>query len=93
MGDLAELNRLCFDQMMRYLWWGDFERGIAAASGAFEVAARLGVPPVQYATIKAGCLMMLGRYGEAWRGSRPRSPTRRTRSDGRSASLARGLLL
>ena len=65
-GDLAELNRLCFMLMLRYLWWGDFERGIATCDRAFDLAARLGVPPVQYATIKAACLWMLGRYGEAW---------------------------
>jgi class 3 adenylate cyclase/tetratricopeptide (TPR) repeat protein len=65
-GDLAELNRLCFMLMLCYLWWGDFERGIETCDRAFDLAARLGIPPVQYVTIKAACLWMLGRYGEAW---------------------------
>jgi tetratricopeptide (TPR) repeat protein len=66
-GDLTALNALRFDQMVRYALWGDFERGLATCERGFDVAARLGVPPVQYATIKAGCLLLLGRYGEAWR--------------------------
>ena len=66
-GNLTALNHLCFDQMIRYTVWGDFERGIATCDRAIAVAARLGVPPVQYPTIKAHCLMMLGRFGEGWR--------------------------
>ncbi len=66
-GDLAKLNGLYFAQMWRFLHWGDFERGVATCERGVEVAGRLGVPPVQYPTLKAANLMMLGRYREAWR--------------------------
>jgi class 3 adenylate cyclase len=65
-GDLAELPTLYFSQMWGYLIWGDFERGIATCERGILLASRLGVPPVQYPTLKAANLMMLGRYAEAW---------------------------
>jgi len=66
-GNLSALNALCFDQMARYIAWGDYTRCIETVDRAIQVTARLGVPPVQYPTFRAYALTMLGRFGEAWR--------------------------
>ena len=66
-GNLSALNMLCFDQMTRYLAWGDYLRCIETVDRAIQVTARLGVPPVQYPTFRAFALTILGRFGEAWR--------------------------
>ena len=66
-GDLAMLNRLLFDQMWRLLVLGDLERGLATCDRGIDLAARLGLPPVQYPTLKAFNLMTLGRFARGRR--------------------------
>jgi class 3 adenylate cyclase/tetratricopeptide (TPR) repeat protein len=64
--DLPRLNHALFTVLAMRMRWGDFAEGIARADRATLVAAQLGLPPVQYPTFKAICLLGLGRYGEAW---------------------------
>ncbi|HET6319364.1 MAG TPA: AAA family ATPase, partial [Chloroflexota bacterium] len=64
--DLPRLNLALFTVLAVRMRWGDFAEGIAYADQATLVAAQLGIPPVQYPTFKAICLLGLGRYGEAW---------------------------
>jgi tetratricopeptide (TPR) repeat protein len=64
--DLPRLNLALFSALARWMAWGDFREGVARAERATGVAAELGVPPVQYASFGAVCLIGLGRYDEAW---------------------------
>src|SRR5262249_4836532 len=64
--DLPKLNLALFTALAMRMAWGDFTEGIMHADRATAVALQLGVPPVQYPTFKAICLLGLGRYGEAW---------------------------
>jgi class 3 adenylate cyclase/tetratricopeptide (TPR) repeat protein len=64
--DLPKLNLALFTVLAMRLRWGDFVEGIKHADRATLVAAQLGVPPVQYPTFRAICLLGLGRYGAAW---------------------------
>jgi class 3 adenylate cyclase/tetratricopeptide (TPR) repeat protein len=65
-GDLPRLNSALFMVLVAHMRWGDYREAIAFADRATQVAAQLGLPPVQYPTFKAIGLMRLGRYGEAW---------------------------
>lgn len=64
-GDDARLNLHYFWLMWSYLQWGDLQRCIEIVEAATRLALRIGVPPVQYPTIKALALLNLGRFGEA----------------------------
>jgi hypothetical protein len=48
-----------------HLVWGNFERCVECCEAAMAIARTLGVPPVQYPTLKALALASLGRLGEA----------------------------
>jgi hypothetical protein len=64
--DLPRLNLALFNFLARRMHWGDLAEELVLADRATDVAARLGVLPVQYATFKAIGLLGLGRYAEAW---------------------------
>jgi class 3 adenylate cyclase len=64
-GDLRRLNELHYHLMWANLQWGSLERCIAHCDAGFGIAAQIGVPPVQYGSLKALALTGLGRYGEA----------------------------
>jgi tetratricopeptide (TPR) repeat protein len=51
--------------MWANLQWGRLERCVAHCDAGFQLAAHIGVPPVQYGSLKALALIGLGRYGEA----------------------------
>ena len=61
-------------RLKEHLFWmigptrlaGRLERSVEVADRAIELAAKLGLPPVQYPTFKALALIALGRFGEAW---------------------------
>jgi hypothetical protein len=61
-------------RLKEHLFWmiaptyhaGRLQRSVEVADRAIEIAARLGVPPVQYPTFKALPLIALGRFDEAW---------------------------
>ncbi len=64
--ELHRLNELYFSMMWSHLRWGSFERCVETCDAGIKLAAEIGVPPVQYPTLKALALLQLGRYGEAW---------------------------
>jgi tetratricopeptide (TPR) repeat protein len=64
--DLLRLNELLFGMMWLYLANGNFARAVACCDDGIRLAGELGVPPVQYPTLKAIALLRLGRYSEAW---------------------------
>jgi tetratricopeptide (TPR) repeat protein len=64
--DLRRLKEVYFALMWGNLTWGNLEQSVACCDEGIRLAAELGVPPVQYATLKALALMRLGRYGDAW---------------------------
>lgn len=64
--DLDRLNQAYCYLMWTYYHLGNFYRMMTLCDAGIEVAARLGVPPVVYPTLKAFALLSLGRYGEAW---------------------------
>jgi transcriptional regulator with XRE-family HTH domain len=64
--DVPRLNDLYFLLMWKHLGWGTYEQAIACCETGLRLAHHMGVPPVEYATIKALALLNLGRYGEAW---------------------------
>jgi tetratricopeptide (TPR) repeat protein len=64
-GDLARLNYLLFGLMGCALAIGEFEQAVAHCDRGIELADRLGVPPVQYPTLKSIALARLGRFNEA----------------------------
>jgi hypothetical protein len=63
--DLTRLNYLLFGLMFSTLAIGEFEQAVAHCDRGIELADRLGVPPVQYPTIKSIALARLGRFNEA----------------------------
>src|SRR5262249_55129694 len=65
-GDLIALNEHLFDSMWVYWRAGRFTECVACCERATALAARLGIPPVQYGTIKSFALLDLGRFDEAW---------------------------
>lgn len=60
------LNRHYFSLMWAYLDWAELERAVETCDTAIRLAEEIGVPPVQYPTLKALALLRLGRFGEAW---------------------------
>jgi tetratricopeptide (TPR) repeat protein len=65
-GDLIALNEHLFDSMWTYWRAAQFMDCIACCDRATALASRLGIPPVQYGTIKSFALVDLGRFDEAW---------------------------
>ena len=65
-GDLVALNEHLFDAMWTYWRTGHFMDCVACSDRATALAGRLGIPPVQYGTIKSFALVDLGRFDEAW---------------------------
>ena len=65
-GDLIALNEHLFDSMWTYWRAAQFMDCIACCDRATALAGRLGIPPVQYGTIKSFALVDLGRFDEAW---------------------------
>jgi class 3 adenylate cyclase/tetratricopeptide (TPR) repeat protein len=65
-GDLIALNEHLFDSMWTYWGAAQFADCIACCDRATALASRLGIPPVQYGTIKSFALVDLGRFDEAW---------------------------
>lgn len=64
-GDLTRLNYLLFGMMFSSLGIGEFETTIRYCDRGIAVASRIGVPPVQYPTLKAIALGRLGQFDEA----------------------------
>jgi tetratricopeptide (TPR) repeat protein len=64
--DLVRLNQLYVILMITHYSLGNFARGTLYCDAGIEIAAKIGVPPVQYPTLKAMSLLGLGRYGAAW---------------------------
>jgi class 3 adenylate cyclase/tetratricopeptide (TPR) repeat protein len=65
-GDLIGLNEHIFQAMWTYWRAARFKDSIATCDRGTALAARLGIPPVQYGTIKSFSLVDLGRLDEAW---------------------------
>ena len=65
-GDLIALNEHLFDSMWTYWRAGHFTDCVACCDRATALAGRLGIPPVQYGTIKSFALVDLGRFDQAW---------------------------
>jgi len=65
-GDLPRLNTLYFHLMWSNLRWGAFRRAVEICDAGTQVAREMGVPPVQYASLKALALVWLGEYAAAW---------------------------
>jgi len=65
-GDLIALNEHLFDSMWTYWRLGRFADCVTCSDRATALAGRLGIPPVQYGTIKSFALLDLGRFDEAW---------------------------
>src|SRR5262245_10349453 len=64
-GDLIALNEHLFDSMWSYWRGARFADCVACSDRATALASRLGIPPVQYGTIKSFALIDLGRFDEA----------------------------
>jgi class 3 adenylate cyclase len=65
-GDLIALNEHLFDSMWTYWGAAQFTDCVACSDRATALANRLGIPPVQYGTLKSFALVDLGRFDEAW---------------------------
>jgi class 3 adenylate cyclase/tetratricopeptide (TPR) repeat protein len=65
-GDLIALNEHLFSSMWTYWRAGRFTDCVTCSDRATALAGRLGIPPVQYGTIKSFALLDLGRFDEAW---------------------------
>jgi class 3 adenylate cyclase/tetratricopeptide (TPR) repeat protein len=65
-GDLIALNEHLFDSMWTYWRAGRFADCVICSDRATALAGRLGIPPVQYGTIKSFALVDLGRFDQAW---------------------------
>jgi len=65
--DHSRLNILLFRLMFTNLSLGNFEQAIKTCEAGIEVADKIGVPPVQYATIRALAYIQLGRFDDARR--------------------------
>jgi tetratricopeptide (TPR) repeat protein len=66
-GDLIALNEHLFDSMWTFWRSARFADCVACSDRATALASRLGIPPVQYGTIKSFALVEMGRFDEAWR--------------------------
>ncbi|MFV1858059.1 MAG: adenylate/guanylate cyclase domain-containing protein [Anaerolineales bacterium] len=65
--DLTRLNYLLFGLMWSNLRYGNFERVVQCCDQGIEVASQMGVPPVQYPTLRALAQIRLGRFDDARR--------------------------
>jgi hypothetical protein len=65
-GDLISLNEHLFDSMWAYWRAARFSDCVACCERATTLAARLGIPPVQYGTLKSFALLELGLFDDAW---------------------------
>lgn len=65
-GDLIALNEHLFDAMWTYWRAGQFMACVMCCDRGTALAERLGIPPVQYGTIKSFALVDLGRFDAAW---------------------------
>jgi tetratricopeptide (TPR) repeat protein len=63
---LHKLNELYFGLMWAHRDWGNLERAVEICDAGIRLAGELGIPPVQYPTLKALSLIRLGRYDQAW---------------------------
>jgi hypothetical protein len=66
-GDLIALNEHLFDSTWDYWRACLLRECVACCDRATALAGRLGIPPVQYGTIKSFALVDLGRFDDAWR--------------------------
>jgi hypothetical protein len=66
-GDLIALNEHYFNSMWTFWHAAQFADCVACSDRAAALASRLGIPPVQYGTIKSFALIDMGRFDEAWR--------------------------
>jgi len=64
--DLDRLNQAYCYLMWTHYHLGNFQRMVALCDAGIEVAAKLGMPPVVYPTLKAFALLNLGQVGAAW---------------------------
>jgi class 3 adenylate cyclase/tetratricopeptide (TPR) repeat protein len=64
--DLPRLNQAYFELMWGHLAWGNLVQCVQTCDAGIHLAAEIGVPPVQYPTLKALALLFLGRYVAAW---------------------------
>jgi predicted ATPase/class 3 adenylate cyclase len=64
--DPVRLKEHLFWLMWHYFMRADFDACVAACDDGIALAAQLGSPPVQYASIKGLALTDLGRFDEAW---------------------------
>jgi predicted ATPase/class 3 adenylate cyclase len=64
--DPLRLKEHLFWLMWGYFWRAEFEQCVATCDDGIALAAQLGSPPVQYASIKGLALTDLGRFDEAW---------------------------
>ena len=64
--DPVRLKEHLFWLMWHHLWRGEFEQCVITCNDGIALAAQLGSPPVQYASIKGLALTDLGRFDEAW---------------------------
>ena len=65
-GDLIALNEHLFNSMWTFWRSARFADCVACSDRATALASRLGIPPVQYGTIKSIALVDMGRFDEAW---------------------------
>ena len=65
-GDLVRLNYLLFGMMTSAQLIGAYEQTVELCNQGIELARRIGVPPVQYPTLKGIALARLGRFDEAF---------------------------
>jgi class 3 adenylate cyclase/tetratricopeptide (TPR) repeat protein len=64
-GDLITLNEHIFHAMWTFWRSGHLAQCVATCERGTALAERLGIPPVQYGTIKSFALVDLGRFDEA----------------------------
>jgi len=64
--DLVRLKEVCWRSMWVYRYLGEFEKCVEVCDTGIRLAEELGVPPVQYPTLKSLALLDLGRYDAAW---------------------------
>ncbi len=65
-GDLLRLNRLYFQLMWTHLARANFDRCVEICDSATALAEKIGIPPVQYAAIKAIALSKSGSFDAGW---------------------------
>jgi hypothetical protein len=65
-GDLIALNEHISQAMWTHWLAACFRECVATCDRGSALAGRLGIPPVQYSTIKSFALLDLGRFDEAW---------------------------